>query len=110
MAAAIGTDPPLGNAANSFGSIRPGIATAASVVMVVSEAVARRMSACNPDVEKTAQPAFADCGPQDSHRWCSLLAGGPMFRLVIDGVDALLGSDPSRLITYSGTDRGFQDV
>jgi hypothetical protein len=33
-----------------------------------------------------------------------------MFRLVIDGVDALLGSDPSRLITYSGTDRGFQDV
>jgi hypothetical protein len=62
VAAAIGTDPPLGNAANSFGSIRPGIATAASVVMVVSEAVARRMSACNPDVEKTAQPAFADCG------------------------------------------------
>jgi hypothetical protein len=33
-----------------------------------------------------------------------------MFRLVIDGVDALLGSDPSCLITYSGTDGGFPDV
>ena len=31
-------------------------------MLVVSEAVARRMSGCNPDVEKTAQPGFADYG------------------------------------------------
>jgi hypothetical protein len=50
------------NVANGFGSVWPGIAAAATVVLVVSEAVARRKSGCNPDVEKTAQPGSADCG------------------------------------------------
>jgi hypothetical protein len=54
----------------------------------VSEAVATRMSGANPDVEKAAQPRFADCGLK-------------MFRPVIDGVPAVMGSDPSRVITMT---------
>jgi hypothetical protein len=136
------------NVANSFGSVWPGTAT---VVLVVSEAVARRMSGCNPDVEKTAQPGFADCGQpsgcgnaqisvgplisehglrrahlgflrrprldgllpnpwnvtRDSYRRRSLLAGGLMFRLVIDGVPASQVQIRAAYHIDSGTDRGL---
>jgi hypothetical protein len=67
--AAVGTDPPSRyfEVANGCGSVWPGIAAAATAVLVVSEADARRMSGCNPDVEKTAQRGFADRGHPSVH-------------------------------------------
>ena len=43
---------------------------------------------------------------RDSYGWRSLLAGGLMFRLVVDGVHTLTGSDPSRVITMTAERTG----
>jgi hypothetical protein len=44
------------------------------------------MSGCNPDVEKAAQPAFADRSLKIQVCRAQVLAGGLMFGLAIDWV------------------------